>query len=534
MVINKKLEITEEMIKEHTKKVFSRDKKKYTKSVDAEMKMMRMMVEEECIGLGKNKKYFDKRIKEEEERLWNDAKIDAEVVAQYELLDKYSPKKKVVDELENDLEKMWYYISDKVSAGNEEAGKRCLWTLFSVLMKKAGVKINKIDGRQVTPRLHFFWIQPSRSGKDRMINFLVLLIDKINELYMAEFHKKLIWCRKVDNADTVETMVNFYKERKNGKKLEIDTSDEGLVQGIFEQYDLLYSPECSFLFVESRHMKSNTIAETMLQALEGTPLPKRLIKWNGAETITKPNFCYIGASRKVGEHQKSIIESGLQQRGLSVIRNLSTIDREKMIDKFIKYSLATKEDIDTQNHYMNLLANKLFEMYKKMENETMDIVEDAGERRKISEMIGKFLKKQLRFCEEEYPQKEHVDVGQTFVMGLENLIITLAYKNALLDETNIVDAKHFEKAFEDIAEQTQLIMTWIEDTVEENKGKKSKRMKILRSAQVKLMKGDINYTDLVTMISNDCDSSKYYTRDVLYSLARAGKIKRNKGTFSLK
>lgn len=436
--------------------------------------------------------------------------------------------------LEN-TEKMFLHLAGKWSAYNNEAARHIFSVLMTILMKKAGVKIKKTSGKQVKTRLHFFWLQSARSGKDLMLSFLCEIIDKMNSIYKKKHKKNLIEYRKLDGSDTVEAMLNRYKEIGAGAKAKIDASKKGLVKGIFERYDLLYSPECSFILVENRKYHKNNFGEMLLQALEGTPMKKELIKWNGSETITYPNFCFIGATRPVAEHQESIIESGLQQRALSLVRKLSTVERTKMVRIFVKFIVPNEEERQKNQKLMEHLAEKLVETYEKLNRSSMEIDKNEICRNTIVNKITEFLEKKIEYCEKNFPVKRHVEIGQTFAAGLENLILILAYKNAVVRRKEIVGLTDFIFAMKEVSRQIDNIMGWIESFVEESTKEIKRENKVLVHAKTILStQGEVHYNELARKISEKAKLSEGYTTNMLYDLARQKQLKMHrKGFFCL-
>ena len=475
---------------------------------------------------GKKEKYvecWEREKKEIREKWEND--IRAEIFNEMQ-------EKEEQKEL-SDIEKMWIYLAGKHSACNEIPSKYILWVLAITLLKKAGVKIHKSTGQEIMPRLSYFWLQSSRAGKDEMLKFMLKVVREVNKQYVAKYGEELIKIRKIDGSDTVETMLTRFKTKvSKGKEL----VTEEVLPGIFEKYDILYSPECSFILVEDRKFHKNNFGEMLLQAVEGTPMTKTLVSWNGMEATTFPNFCFIGATRPIAEHQKSIIESGLQQRGLTYVRYISSDMQKKMIDEFTQNSLVDYKFRQRIEIYIKKLAADLIEVYEQLKTKGIVYVNDSLERQKIVGMIREYMKEKLDYCENTYPNEEHSAIGRSFVMGLERMIILLAYKNAIVLKDWNLGIRHFEMAIKDLDGQIENVMEWIEGAVKPDRDKTNKE-KMAYGIILQILSGKkMETSKLSKILAERLNISITQALRILYGLAKKGKLdnKAEYGCFKLK
>jgi len=433
----------------------------------------------------------------------------------------------------SDIEKMWIYLAGKHSAFNETSSKYILWVLLITLLKKAGVKIHKSTGQEIVPRLSYFWLQTSRTGKDELLKFMIKIVNEVNRQYKIKYGDNLIKIRKIDGSDTVETMLTRFKTKTNKGK---ETITEEVLPGIFEKYDILYSPECSFILVEDRKYHKNNFGEMLLQAIEGTPMTKTLVSWNGMEATTFPNFCFIGATRPIAEHQKSIIESGLQQRGLTHVRYISAEQQKWMIDEFTQNSLVDYKFRQRIEIYIKRLANDLIEMFEQLKTKGVVYVNDTLERQKIVGMIRDYMKEKLDYCENTYPNEEHSAIGRSFVMGLEKMIIILAYKNAIVSRDWALGIKHFELAIKDLEGQIENVMEWIEGAVKPDRDKTNKEKMAYGIILQILAKKSMETGKLSKILADRMNISVSQALRLMYVLAKNGKLdnKTEYGYFMLK
>jgi len=466
-------------------------------------------------------KEIERVVEKERERLLEEFKegLKNKIVFQY----RQRKEKRIEEESLNNLEKMWLFLAEKYSVNNREAAKRIFWVMIVTMLKKANVKIKKMNGKVINPRLHFFWFQAARTGKDELLKFMTDIIEIVNKIHREKIGNKdeLIKTYKTTGQETIQTMMNHFPEMQRRKKLRNIQNDE--IKGIFEEYDLIYSPECSFILTTEKEQNTNSLGEILLEGLEGTSITKRLIKWDGAKTVTKPNFNFIGATRPVSGHKKEIIKSGLQQRGLTLIRELTIDDKKDMVKKFVKLSFPNEEEEKKIKGYMEHLAKGLIEVYEKLSVKEIKITSDKQEQQNIMTLLENFLVKNLEFCENEYPDIEHVDIGHSFVMGLERSIFMLAYKNAIIEKKLIIGVQHFKAAISEIESQIKNLMNWIEITVEIDTKKILTKKRILRVAKQILSEAPdktMKVDDLAKEICVSFTLSKNTIRNTLYLLCK--------------
>lgn len=360
------------------------------------------------------------------------------------------------DEFSNDeLKKQWLKLFNVRSFDNEIAGEMMFYVLISLITKKK--KVFLPNGKELRLNCHFFWIQESRTGKDQALKFFVEVVETYNKICeMYGLNKILVG--KLDGTESMEVLVDhliFEQKPKKDKPLKFEKFN-----GMFSKFDLLYSPEASVYFVEKRGDKQ-TKSELLLQGLEGTEIHKTLVGWHGEYTKTISDFCFVGTSRPVSNMQNHIVNSGLQQRGLNYMREVSDDENNRMDDKVF---LMDKQVYNIGFDFKKEL-DSFVQLFIKFANfvqiTDLSINDDVFELKNI-------LKDKYNKIKYNVSNQEHQQTLRSFIRGYHGLATTLAYNNAYAHFKHEVGKIDYEVAYNILGKEFDMLVDWVQDNIETN------------------------------------------------------------------
>lgn len=318
--------------------------------------------------------------------------------------------------------------------------------------------------KNISLHTHLLWIQDSGSGKDEATEFLLLMINKLNEEIIKRnegnpaLDIKPILHMEFKESESDEALLDFYPKNKQG----IYEPTKEKIHGIFSTYDLLYSREHSFLYQK----KNRTKLEWLLAGLEGKDISKFIIGFQGRPTITTPNFAYFGTSRPVISMGKEVPESGFHPRALNVVREIQRDTRKKMNKKAGKSHHSRKTEWFKKSHErINNMAQDFIDImlfYRK------NILQpDSEEPEFIGQLIADTSDEMIDFIEETYQNKKHRIILNGFVGRFNSHIKVLAFHNAASRKATQTNTADYQNAINLIKKTFIGIRHWIEDVVDE-------------------------------------------------------------------
>jgi len=374
------------------------------------------------------------------------------------------------------IEKKWMELYGCRSFDNELPGK-----IFFRILISLGMKNKKIffASKTIDMRNHFFWIQDTGSGKDQGMDFFMEMIERINKEYKRRTGvPSFIRSYEINGSETPEVFLDHFKTKTGSKGKEMDT-DADPIPGILSRYDLIISRECSFLFREQNREKQSK-AEYLLTAMEGRPLTKSLIKWEGNTSTTICNACIIGMTRPIANMKSHIVWSGLQQRAFNYARSLSKTDRMKMFDEVLREDPdEALSDFDSKCKNLAKKIVKLFLWWNK--NDIYIKNEDIKKIYKIRKAVIFDLQEKIS----ELPSAEHRDIMQGFVSRMIDKMIVLGYQNAIIRKSKVVEAMDIEISIEDfIYPMFESLIEWVEVKIESSKKESSSVKKTRRAIKM--------------------------------------------------
>jgi len=313
------------------------------------------------------------------------------------------------------------------------------------------------------------------SGKDRSMDFLEMISNKLNEAFKdtSEYERlltedetpdKLIRVYNASGSETMETYLD---------SLEVDNKGivGNIIPGILSTCDLLILRECSFLFSGQGNEGRQSKREIFLQSMEGRPVIKSLIKWKGHTTETLCEACIVGGTRPIANMKEHMANTGLQQRALNYMRNVDLDMRKKMLSKVSEKSMTTSEELIVLEDKYAELAKKLLafrEFYKKSDFSFKD-------RKALSKLINdrmllmfERIEKDLSF----HPEKK--DIMHTFMGRFIGLVNVISVFNAAIRNEEVVAEIDVDRALSHIENNFNSIIDWVDETIASDKDEERK------------------------------------------------------------
>ena len=292
------------------------------------------------------------------------------------------------------------FVSDflKVSVNNLVPAKMSFYFIISLLLKGNihfpiyKIKLDDNQYYKVIPAIHIFWSQDSSSGKsegkDFVKNLMEVISNKIGEKYGISDGFFSLY--NIDWTETPQAFINHFEVKQTKKGIQYNF--DNVVKGIFESTDAIFSDESAYL-LEEKIYSTQSISELLLTALEGRPIDKTLVGWNGRITTTNPKFLFYGVSRPITKMSEGFLEKGLFQRMLAYFREITTEQRvstfsdlvdmkhqqpnvEKLSDRFVElYEWKVKNIVQPSNYeFIVWDTNKFKEYFKTKGKSVMEYI----------------------------------------------------------------------------------------------------------------------------------------------------------------
>lgn len=399
-----------------------------------------------------------------------------------------SASKKLQEEIKEELseqrvKKRFMMLFNQRSFKNETVGEMLFYILISLFSKN--IKLFNNAGARIRMNQHLFFIQNSRTGKDQAFKFVLELIDAYNKK-ATKSGLNLVSYYKLDGHETVESMIDHFVVEK-GK---LNTSK--INRGLLSRYDLLVSLEASVYLLERRGEKQ-TRSETLLQAMEGTEINKGLSGWGEHTTKTKSNCCLIAASRPIERMKDHIVNSGLQQRALNYMREISNEERKEMVQA-VSQSLFSDSNINFTENF-NLLVDELLKISAFCESAQIHIKQE----KLIQDLTDKKSNEFFDYISDEIGKPEHRSILESFVANFNNKAFSIAVNNAIAHNRQDVRLVDFEIAYHILTKEFEQLVNWVEERIEEDQHITSRRNSLEKQVE-KLAKAPIKKSVLAQAI----------------------------------
>ncbi len=332
------------------------------------------------------------------------------------------------------------------------------------------------------PRVHVFWIQPSRTGKSIAWNFISDIMEKIEVPYDAFASgtdagligsTNAVLDDKQKPTGEYETVPGLLAGRK---AINFDEGSILLTPNKHSQETVLYlQTACNAVGSNSnvlvKHMKGNKIECDSLVSLWITTYPPKGVK---DYVLTKGIFQRVllyWAHWDMGMRQEvSTTRLGTfwQRSEVNDLSKDDICDYFKDTDKRIRDRLLNMSEITytqwyemTDDEREEIVQRHMWDMFKPDTDYTTALYQSSDD---IYELLM------------------NMDAGMSeivasFTPGVENYLGIISLHMALLDESWVVKAEHVDMAHEILIDLFQNLISWLEDSVEIG-GNKAKEGKI--------------------------------------------------------
>jgi len=333
------------------------------------------------------------------------------------------------------------------------------------------------------PRVHVFWIQPSRTGKSIAWNFISEIMERINVPYdsfasgtdagligstnavLDENHKP---------TGEFETVPGLLAGRK---AINFDEGSILLTPNKHSQETVLYlQTACNAVGSNSnvlvKHMKGNKIECDSLVSLWITTYPPKGVK---DYVLTKGIFQRVllywahwdmgmrqeVSNTRLGTFWQRPKESDLTKDDVCDYFDETQKRLQTRLRDFAQIPWSVWDEMNDEDREA-LVQHHMWDMFKPGLNYTKSL-RDASE-----EIYGELVKMNPTMSE----------IVASFTPGIENYLGIISLHMALLDESWEIKEEHVEMAHEILHDLFLNLISWLEDSVEVN-GNKAKEGKLL-------------------------------------------------------
>lgn len=368
------------------------------------------------------------------------------------------------------LKNQWMYLFNQKSYYNEIIGEIFFYIYVTLFIKH---KKHYVGDKFITLLLHTIIFQNTGSGKDKAADFMVKLVKETN-MYL-ELHPipglEPIKIYELSGTETVESLINYFAD-SNKKTHPYDFKK--VIPGILESNDLILSRESSFLFLEKRGDKQ-TKSEIFLTAMEGRKIEKSLKGWQGRKTTTVMNACFIGLSRPFRNMEQSLLNTGFQQRGFNLCREIDSELRKNMTAKAGVNAYKTMEEVILYNKEIKQFVARFCELIKRTNFTKIRHKNIAENNKYLTSRLFDFNKDIV----DTVMRRTHRDILEGFVSRFKDLAVIISYLEAFLREKYEIDLIDCETAFQLIQSTYEYLKCWIENIIIEEKQEVNRRIRFL-------------------------------------------------------
>ena len=335
------------------------------------------------------------------------------------------------------------------------------------------------------PRVHVFWIQPSRTGKSVAWNFISEIMEEIEvpyDSFASGTDAGLIGSTNAVLDDhqkptgEFETVPGLLAGRK---AINFDEGSILLTPNKHSQETVLYlQTACNAVGSNSnvlvKHMKGNKVECDSLVSLWITTYPPKGVK---DYVLTKGIFQRVllywahwdmgmrqdVSTTRLGTFWKKPVENDLSKDDIcDYYKNTEKRIRDRLLNMsevtFTQWSEMTDDERETT------VQQYMWDMFKPGLNYTIALYNQSD---KIYEQLTNM-----------HPAMS--EIVASFTPGIENYLGIISLHMALLDESWEINDEHVDMAGEILIDLFQNLISWLEDSVEIG-GNKAKEGKLLES-----------------------------------------------------
>ena len=335
------------------------------------------------------------------------------------------------------------------------------------------------------PRVHVFWIQPSRTGKSVAWNFISEIMEEIEvpyDSFASGTDAGLIGSTNAVLDDhqkptgEFETVPGLLAGRK---AINFDEGSILLTPNKHSQETVLYlQTACNAVGSNSnvlvKHMKGNKVECDSLVSLWITTYPPKGVK---DYVLTKGIF------------QRVLLYWAHWDMGMR--QDVSTTRLGTFWKKPIENDLSKDDICDYYKNTEKRIRDRLLNMSEVTFTQWSEMTDDERETT-VQQYMWDMFKPSLNYTTSLYQASEDIygllldmnpamsEIVASFTPGIENYLGIISLHMALLDESWEINDEHVDMAHEILIDLFQNLISWLEDSVEIG-GNKAKEGKFLES-----------------------------------------------------
>tara|TARA_R110000751_G_scaffold41420_1_gene97238 strand:+ start:300 stop:1700 length:1401 start_codon:yes stop_codon:yes gene_type:complete len=335
------------------------------------------------------------------------------------------------------------------------------------------------------PRVHVFWIQPSRTGKSVAWNFISEIMEEIEvpyDSFASGTDAGLIGSTNAVLDDhqkptgEFETVPGLLAGRK---AINFDEGSILLTPNKHSQETVLYlQTACNAVGSNSnvlvKHMKGNKVECDSLVSLWITTYPPKGVK---DYVLTKGIF------------QRVLLYWAHWDMGMR--QDVSTTRLGTFWKKPIENDLSKDDICDYYKNTEKRIRDRLLNMSEVTFTQWSEMTDDEREDT-VQQYMWDMFKPSLNYTTALYQASEDIygllldmnpamsEIVASFTPGIENYLGIISLHMALLDESWEINDEHVDMAHEILIDLFQNLISWLEDSVEIG-GNKAKEGKLLES-----------------------------------------------------
>ena len=398
-------------------------------------------------------------------------------------------------------------------------------------------------------RIHYCWIQDSRTGKTTMFDFLApvwnTLFNNINQhpTTRRPARTPLIGVKEftLQNPDsfTDQALVGTLDvnvpnpdfdrhDARNDDDYDIPEFVDLPIYGALYGSGIIAFDEFehSGIFKESKHKQETTMLfQKFMNRLDSDThlIKKRLTQW-GKDLIVDSQRSLWATTLPPEGLERVILTKGVFQRMWLYVREVPESLKKQMEDDYLSMIGTIVEDESGATEFQEEFADMMYSNYKWVENRLLEV---NGDKRRVVEFseeaqlrlrtVWKGMRKYMNdFSDEIY------DALNTFLMNTINNICVVATLCAISERTPVITANHINQARQLTDASFDSIITWFSEKLKSrprrvaDKSKEKSFVDAFNSVTTKhTIKGTEGWADKTVMIEvfrkqEQCGRNKFY------------------------
>lgn len=319
----------------------------------------------------------------------------------------------------------WMYLFNRISKNNEVIGKILFHSFWGQALQH--IEVYDGEGKKINLKIDFTCIQNSGTGKGESIDeFFIPVITEFEYEFFDEestqtLTKKLTYVRGKGQS-TLAGLLNRFKRKTSGKGYTTQ-----VIKGPIATNNFLIYTEANDLLDPTTY--NQKWIDALLDILEGKPYEAHLEKYDLPIT-TQSNISLISTSRPIKGLDFYFIKSGLINRNLTYMRNLSPKQMRNMQQKFNLKSFGRRENKVSYEIEIKVLCKKLLDVYnwstKFIGKEYPTINPQI-----LNKLVDMKLEEISIDIQSDVKLQQYQEILSEYNSRLRNKLVSLSYHNAI-------------------------------------------------------------------------------------------------------